>query len=106
MIGRSGGLGPGGAVDPWSHFANVDTSTATATASTVATRRTSSSRYNHQIPPGAADVIHYRLAVPADVTGPLTVAARLRYRKFDTTYLRYVYGPERDNDLPILELAS
>ena len=107
VIGRSGGLGPGGAVDPWSHFANVYM--LDRDGNRIDRRNPQDifvPLYNHQIPPGAADVLHYRLAVPTDVTGPLTVVARLRYRKFDTTYLRYVYGPERDNDLPILELAS
>ena len=63
--------------------------------------------YNHQIPPGAAAVVHYRIAIPADVVGPVTIDAALRYRKFDTTYLRYVQGEAfRRNDLPIVTLAS
>ena len=48
--------------------------------------------YNHQIPPGAAAVVHYLLEVPEDVSGPITIEAALRYRKFDTTYLRQVQG--------------
>ena len=48
--------------------------------------------YNHQIPPGAADVVHYLLEVPADAGEPITVEAKLRYRKFDTTYMQHVYG--------------
>ena len=31
--------------------------------------------YNHQIPPGAAQVVHYGLAVPEDQSEPLTVEA-------------------------------
>ncbi len=33
--------------------------------------------YNHQIPPGAASTLHYRLDVPADVTGPIELKARV-----------------------------
>ena len=61
--------------------------------------------YNHQIAPGAADVIHYRLNVPQDLRGALTVEVALRYRKFDTRYMQMVYGPEFRNDLPVMTLA-
>jgi tetratricopeptide (TPR) repeat protein len=61
--------------------------------------------YNHQIPPGAADVIHYLIEVPEGLAGPIEVEAKLNYRKFDTTYLKHVYGPDFVNDLPVMELA-
>jgi len=62
--------------------------------------------YNHQIPPGAADVVHYRLQVPSGLRTPITIEARLRYRKFDTTYMRYVYGADYVNELPVMGLAT
>ncbi len=107
LVGRSGGLGEGNRVDPWSHFVNVymlDRDGARID------RRNAEDifvpLYDHQIPPGAADVIHYRLKTPpAGAAATLTVAAALRYRKFDTTYLRHIYGPETVNELPILDLA-
>ena len=48
--------------------------------------------YNHQIPPGAGQVVHYR----ADRAGrtrpdPIELKVRLRYRKFDFEYLGLVY---------------
>ncbi|MFK7960337.1 MAG: hypothetical protein AB8G96_07400 [Phycisphaerales bacterium] len=62
--------------------------------------------YNHQIPPGAADTLRYRLAVPVDAAGPITIRARLRYRKFDTPYLRlFAEDPGRVNDLPIIDIC-
>ena len=61
--------------------------------------------YNHQIPPGAADVVHYRLDVPGNVRASITVEVRLQYRKFDTTYMKHVYGEDFANDLPIMTLA-
>lgn len=107
LLGRSGGLGEGNRVDPWSHFINVymlDREGARID------RRNAEDifvpLYDHQIPPGAGDVIHYRLAVPrAAAATSLTVEATLRYRKFDTKYLRYIYGEETVNELPILDLA-
>jgi tetratricopeptide (TPR) repeat protein len=62
--------------------------------------------YNQQIPPGAADLTRYAFTVPADVHGPITVSAAVRYRKFDTTYMRYVYGSEYVNVLPVMTLAT
>ena len=40
--------------------------------------------YTKNIPPGAADAIHYRLKVPKDLLGKkVTLTAKLNYRKFD-----------------------
>ena len=107
VIGRSGARGAQGAVDPWSFFVNSYVLTKDGER---LDRRNGQDAfvtlYNHQIPPGAAAVVHYRIDVPDDVTGPITIDAALRYRKFDTTYLRHVQG-ERfvGNDLPVITLA-
>ncbi|MEN8150484.1 MAG: hypothetical protein ABFS86_11720, partial [Planctomycetota bacterium] len=109
VIGRSGGMREADrAVDPWSHFVNsfvLDRDGNRINRRNAANIFTS--LYSNQIPPGAADVVHYRLAVPADARGPIAVTARLRFRKFDTEFMRLVTGDEAYvNDLPILELAS
>ena len=52
--------------------------------------------YDHQIPPGAGQVVHYRLDVPEDAAGPLTVTAKLQYRKFDQEYMQIVADGVRD----------
>lgn len=108
LIGRSGAAGPDGTVDPWSFFVNAYVLTREGERLDRRNGQdTFVALYNHQIPPGAAAVVHYLLAVPADVDGPITIEAALRYRKFDTTYLRYVQGERfRHNDLPIVTLAS
>jgi hypothetical protein len=62
--------------------------------------------YNHQIPPGAADVVHYRLDLPPGLRDPVTVDVKLRYRKFDTIYMQHVFGADYVNELPILTLAT
>ena len=107
LVGRSGGLGEGGRVDPWSHFVNVYM--LDRDGGRIDRRNAEDifvPLYDRQIPPGAADVLHYRLEVPpGTAAGSLTVEAALRYRKFDTTYLRHIYGPETANELPILDLA-
>ncbi len=108
VIGRSGGQGPDGDVDPWSHFVNAYVLDREGNR---IDRRNAEDifvpLYNHQIPPGAADVVHFAFDVPEDVTGPIEVEAHLRFRKFDTLYLRYIHGDEFDsNDLPIVTICS
>jgi tetratricopeptide (TPR) repeat protein len=107
VLGRSGGRSDSGEVDPWSHFVNVYVLDRDGHR---IDRRNAQDifvpLYDNQIPPGAADVVHYRIAIPADVTAPVTVEARLRYRKFDTTYMRHFQGSRfTGNDLPITTLA-
>ena len=108
-IGRSGARSPGdNAVDPWSHFVNafvIDRD-----GNRINRRNAEDifvALYDHQIPPGAADVVHYRLDIPPDVDGPVTIEVRLLYRKFDTEYMRLVTRDDGYyNDLPILTLAE
>lgn len=63
--------------------------------------------YNHQIAPGSADVVHYRLSLPEDLTEAVTVEVKLQYRKFDTTFMQFMLGEDFvRNDLPITTIAS
>ncbi|MEM8547001.1 MAG: tetratricopeptide repeat protein [Pseudomonadota bacterium] len=108
VIARSGGINPdGGAIDPWSHF--VNTYALDRNGDRIALRNAEDifvALYNHQIPPGAADVVHYRLQIPETLTGAVTVRAALHYRKFDTTLLAAVQGEDYvGNDLPIVTLG-
>ena len=108
VIGRSGGLGDQRRVDPWSHFVN---SYVLDREGRRIDRRNAQdifvALYNHQIPPGAADTVHYSFKVPEDARGPLRIEARLQFRKFDTTYMQFVNeDPTWENDLPVLLLAT
>ncbi len=107
-FGRSGGLGARNQVDPWSHFVN---SYVLDRHGHRIDRRNAQdifvSLYNHQIPPGAASTIHYRLEVPEDVRGPITIEADLYYRKFDTRFMEHLSDSgSAVNELPVLRLAS
>jgi tetratricopeptide (TPR) repeat protein/uncharacterized membrane protein len=107
VIGRSGGLDEDGSVDPWSHFVNVYM--LDREGNRIDRRNPQDifvPLYNHQIPPGAADVLHYAMTIPPDVTEPVTVEIGLKYRKFDTIYMRHFQGETFvRNDLPISVLA-
>ena len=48
--------------------------------------------YVRLIPPGAADVAHYRVRIPEDAQGPITFTAKLNYRKFAHSYTQFAYA--------------
>jgi tetratricopeptide (TPR) repeat protein len=50
--------------------------------------------YVRLIPPGAADVAHYRVKLPEDVEGPVTFTAKLNHRKFTHYYTQFSYAGE------------
>ena len=115
VIGRSGGMGLHGEVDPWSHFVNVYM--LDKNGNRIARRNAQDilvPLYNNQVPPGAAHVVHYRFTVPPEQRAPLTVEVKLNYRKFDTIYYNHVYASNYlfggpfilTNDLPITVMAS
>lgn len=122
VIGRSGSLGEQNRVDPWSHF--VNTFMLDQEGRRINRRNAQDifvPLYSHQIPPGAGQTVLYRLDVPEQVDGPITVDVRLQYRKFDAEYMQYVaettaelgspirgYEPGKPyvNNLPIVTLAS
>jgi tetratricopeptide (TPR) repeat protein len=52
--------------------------------------------YVRLIPPGAADTVHYRLDVPNDVVGPITLRAKVNYRKFQWWNTQFAFAGVRD----------
>ncbi len=107
VIGRSGGFGDHNAVDPWSKFFNIFM--LDREGKRIDRRNPQDifvPLYNNQIPPGAADITQYRMTIPEDVRGPLEFSVALRYRKFDTIFVQYVFGENRTNDLPVVTLAT
>ena len=114
-VGRSGGLGRFNEVDPWSHLVNVYM--LDREGRRIDRRNPQdifTPLYRHQIPPGAAQVVHYGFTVPEDLSGPLTIEVKFQYRKFDTVYMNCVFGTNYahgqpftvTNDLPITTMAQ
>jgi Flp pilus assembly protein TadD len=82
--------------------------------------------YVRLIPPGAADTVHFRVAIPKDAAGPITLETKLNYRKFTNYYTKFAFagvakpgstGLDHDSreytfdsapvpDLPIVTLAK
>ncbi len=106
IIGRSGGLDEEGYVDPYAHFINVYM--LDKDGNRIARRNAQDifiPLYNNQIPPGAGQVVHFDLRVATGLTGPISLEARVHYRKFDRTYMDFVFGEGRGPELPIVEMA-
>jgi Tfp pilus assembly protein PilF len=110
---EDGGKGP---VEPGAHFYRaflidgegnpIDKRNAWQARSTL---------YVRLIPPGAADVAHFRVRIPPDAKGPITLTARLNHRKFSHYYTQFSYagvpkpglvGPAFDNREFTFEPAS
>jgi len=107
VIGRSGGVGDDGQVDPFAHFINVYMLDRDGRR---VDRRNPQDifvpLYNKQIPPGAGQVVHFGLDLPEGVAGPVTLEAKVNYRKFDRTYLDYIYGKGKGPTLPVVVMAA
>ena len=107
IIGRSGGLGKGREVDPWSHFLNVYM--LDKNGNRIDRRNAEdifTPLYNNQMPPGTGQVVHYQFEVPENIEGEIDVSVKLQYRKFDAKYMKYVYPDKPENDLPITIMSS
>ncbi len=124
VIGRSGAMDPerGNEVDPWAHFVNVFM--LDRDGNRIDRRNAQdifTPLYDHQIPPGAAQTVHYALELPDDLDAPVTVTIRLQYRKFDQRFMDFVArvnaelgnpirgyqcGQIYKNELPITTLAE
>ncbi|HYK91456.1 MAG TPA: tetratricopeptide repeat protein [Acidobacteriota bacterium] len=48
--------------------------------------------YVRLIPPGAADVAHYLVKIPKNAKGPITLTAKLNYRKFMWYFTQWAYA--------------
>ena len=108
LIGGSGHRQADGTVDPWSHFINVYM--LDREGNRIDRRNAEdifTALYNNQIPPGAADTVHFGFNVPDDLSGEISIEVKLNYRKFDTTYMRYIQAEKfAGNKLPITVIAS
>ena len=65
--------------------------------------QTRSVLYVHLIPPGADDTVHFRVSIPKDAVGPITLEAKLNYRKFSNYLTKFAFagkpiGGEATND--------
>ena len=102
---HSGGLLPDGSLDPGAHsFTNRlinDRGTLNDLHQVWDTRVIA---YNNSIVSGRSQIVRYQFKVPSDAAGPLTITARVNYRRFNQHFIDFVFG--KHYDMPIVEMAS
>ena len=104
---HSGRIEPDGGIDPGAHF--YRSYMLDGDGNPVNKRNAWQARsvlYVRLIPPGAADTVHYRVAIPKGVRGPVTFQARLNYRKFSKYYTEFSYAlrPKSGQDSRLVSL--
>jgi len=102
VIGRSGALDDDHAVDRNAHFVNIFM--LDERGQRIDRRNVQDIRvplYNHQIPPGAGQVVHYSLQLPETLDHHVTVEIKLQYRKFDQAYMSIVAERNKPGDQPL-----
>jgi tetratricopeptide (TPR) repeat protein len=60
--------------------------------------------YDNTIGPGRSDLVRYRFSLPPDAKGPITLTAKVFYRRFRRNWQDFVLG--KSVDYPIAELGS
>jgi len=91
----SGRIEDDGAVEPGAHFYRAYQ--LDAEGNPINKRNAWQARtllYARQIPPGAADTVHFRLDIPKGAKGPIQLSARLNHRKFSDYYNKFSYAGE------------
>ena len=111
VLASSGTIEDDGTVDPWAKF--LDVWLLDRDGNRIEQRNPEDifvPLYNHQIPPGAADLTHYRVEIPEVDGGELVINGRVRYRKFDSALMRHAFGEEQGTELlkslPIIDMAE
>jgi len=107
LIGQSGAMDAKGEVDRRSHFINVFM--LDRNGNRINRRNPQdifTPLYNHQIPPGSGQVVHYSFEVPNDLTQPITATVKLQYRKFDYEYMEIIHSRHKPGDNPLANEAS
>ena len=56
--------------------------------------------YVHLIPPGAADTVHFRMHIPENAGGKITLHSKLNYRKFQWWNTQFAFGGVEDHGQP------
>jgi tetratricopeptide (TPR) repeat protein len=105
-IYKSGYLKPDGSLDSGAHsFTNrpVDASGNFVDNHKVFTIH--SVAYDNTVQAGRSALVRYEFRLPANVTGPLTITARVNYRHLRQSYLNNVLGKDHPA-YPVVELAS
>ncbi len=60
--------------------------------------------YNNTIQSGRSQIVRYEFKVPADAVGPISITAKVNYRRFNQHFIDYGIG--RHYEIPTVEIAA
>ncbi len=105
-IYHSGFLKPDGTLEPRAHsFTNRPVTNEGEFVDNHKVWTIHSVAYDNTVPAGRSVLVRYQFRLPADVTGAVTVSAKVNYRHLRQSYLNNIFGKDHPA-YPIVELAS
>ncbi|WP_263368320.1 tetratricopeptide repeat protein [Edaphobacter bradus] len=61
--------------------------------------------YNNTISSGRSQIVRYQFKVPTDARGPITVTAKVNYRRFDQHFMDFAMGKDH-YPMPVVDMSS
>jgi tetratricopeptide (TPR) repeat protein len=105
-IYHSGFLKPNGMLDPRAHsFTNRPVTDEGEFVDNHKVWTIHSVAYDNSVPAGRSVLVRYQFQLPADITGAVSVTAKVNYRHLRQSYLNNIFGPDHPA-YPVVEIAS
>jgi Flp pilus assembly protein TadD len=102
---HSGALQPGGSLDPQAHsFTNRLVNAQGGLNDIHQVWNTRVVAYNNTIQSGRSQIVRYQFKVPADATGPISITAKVNYRRFNQHFIDFGLG--KHYEMPVVEMAA
>jgi tetratricopeptide (TPR) repeat protein len=106
-IYHSGFLKPDGMLDPRAHsFTNRPVNDQGDFVDNHKVWTIHSVAYDNTVQAGRSVLVRYQFRLPADVSGAVTVTAKVNYRHLRQSYLNNIFGKDDHPAYPIVEIAS
>lgn len=105
VLMHSGALEPDGALDPQAHsFTNRLINLDGKLNDLHQVWDTRVVAYNNTIQSGRSQIVRYEFEVPKDATGPITMTAKVNYRRFNQHFIDFAMG--KHYEMPVVEMAA
>jgi Tfp pilus assembly protein PilF len=105
VLMHSGGLGADGALDPTAHsFTNRLVNVRGTLNDLHQVWDTRVIAYNNTIQSGRSQIVRYGFKVPENAAGPISITAKVNYRRFNQHFIDFGMG--KHYDLPEVEMTS
>jgi Flp pilus assembly protein TadD len=102
---HSGALQPGGSLDPQAHsFTNRLVNAQGGLNDLHQVWNTRVVAYNNTIQSGRSQIVRYQFKVPTDAAGPISITAKVNYRRFNQHFIDFGLG--KHYEMPVVEIAA